>query len=128
MDKKILWMSKNLGTQATNLAFSPEGGFLIIGLVNGVTLVLDCKIEQLPMGIMASNYKEPTLTVLMNPKEANSGCLGVRFSYRGDFLAISFNNETVHEENTNEAKIGQPDKSFVDGFRDETTTMGNQTF
>jgi WD40 repeat protein len=51
MDRKTLWLSKNLGTQATNLAFSPEGGFLIIGLVNGVTLILECIIAQLPNGI-----------------------------------------------------------------------------
>lgn len=43
--KNVVLTSKNLGTQATCLDFSPDGKFLAVGLANGVFLLLDSKIE-----------------------------------------------------------------------------------
>ena len=50
INKKQIVMSKNLGTQATSLAFSPDGTSLIIGLINGVLLVLESRVEKLAFG------------------------------------------------------------------------------
>lgn len=50
LQKKQLILSKSLGTQASSLAFSPDSSFLIVGLVNGVMLVLESKIEKLSFG------------------------------------------------------------------------------
>jgi len=35
----------------------------------------------------------PTLEVVMSPKEAKAAVVTIKFSYRGDYLAVSFNNE-----------------------------------
>jgi hypothetical protein len=40
----------------------------------------------------------PTLDVIMSPKEAKAGCVALKFSYQGDYLAISFNNEAVEDD------------------------------
>lgn len=37
-------ISKYIGTQATAVAYSPDGSFLVIGLVNGIVTVLDAKV------------------------------------------------------------------------------------
>jgi WD40 repeat protein len=42
--KKQIIVSKYLGTQATAIAYSPEGSFLVIGLINGIMLVLEAKV------------------------------------------------------------------------------------
>ena len=60
-------------------------------------MILESSITKLDMGIVNTNYSMPSLDVLMNPKEANSGCIGIKFSYKGDLLAISFNNESPPE-------------------------------
>lgn len=86
-------ISKNLGTQATAIAFSPEGSFLVIGLVNGVMLVIDSKIQKLSYGTYMEEYTIPTLDIVMSPKEAKAAIVCMKFSYRGDYLAVSFNNE-----------------------------------
>ena len=49
-------VAKNLGTQATCLAFSPDGSYLAVGLVNGVFLLLESKIEKLNFGTYAEEY------------------------------------------------------------------------
>ena len=56
-------------------------------------MVLEAHIKKIDMGILHTNYSIPSLDVLMSPKVANAGCLAVKFSYKGDFLAVSFNNE-----------------------------------
>jgi len=38
-------------------------------------------------------YSMPTLDILMSPKEAKAAIICIKFSYRGDYLAVSFNNE-----------------------------------
>jgi len=48
----------------------------------------------------------PTLEVVMSPKEAKAAVVCLKFSYRGDFLAVSFNNEyrpdTISKKNAND--------------------------
>jgi hypothetical protein len=39
-------------------------------------------------------FSLPSLDVKMSPKEAKAAVIAIRFSYRGDFMAVSFNNET----------------------------------
>ena len=38
-------------------------------------------------------YKPPTMDVLMSPKESKTAILTMKFSFKGDFLAISYDNE-----------------------------------
>lgn len=94
LSKKQIIVSKYLGAQATSLAFSPDGAYLIVGLINGVMLVLEAKIGRLNFGSYMEEYSLPSLEVKMSPKEAKAAVICIRFSYRGDFLAVSFNNET----------------------------------
>ena len=96
--KKVMIMTKSLGTQATSLVFSPDGSYLIIGLINGVMLVLESKIDKLNFGTYLEEYTLPTLEVLISPKEAKSSIVCMKFSYKGDFLAVSFNNEYTEEQ------------------------------
>jgi WD40 repeat protein len=85
-------MSKNLGAQASCLAFSPDGSFLAVGLVNGIFLLLDSKIEKLNFGTYMEDFHPPTLDSVMSPKESKTAVLCIKFSFKGDFLAISFDN------------------------------------
>ena len=54
--KHQIMISKNLGTQATSLNFSPDGSFLAVGLVNGVFLILDSKVEKLNFGTYMEEF------------------------------------------------------------------------
>ena len=38
-------------------------------------------------------YTMPALDIVMSPKEAKAAIVCMRFSYRGDYLAVAFNNE-----------------------------------
>jgi hypothetical protein len=67
---------------------------LVIGLINGVMLVLESKIGKMNFGSYMEEYSLPTLDVKMSPKEAKATVIAIKFSFRGDFLAISFNNES----------------------------------
>jgi hypothetical protein len=49
-------ITKNLGTQATCLDFSPDGKYLAIGLVNGVFLLLESHIERLNFGTYMEEF------------------------------------------------------------------------
>lgn len=42
-------------------------------------------------------YTIPTLDIVMSPKEAKAAVVCMKFSYRGDYLAVSFNNEYFDE-------------------------------
>lgn len=92
INNKSSLISKNLGTQATCLDFSPDGRYLAIGLVNGVFLVLECKIERQAFGAN-EQYSPPSLAVIMCPKESRSSVVNIRFSHKGDYLIVSYNNE-----------------------------------
>lgn len=61
-------------------------------------LVLESKIEKMNFGTYMEEYTMPTLEVLLSPKEAKSAIVCMKFSYRGDFLAVSFNNEYREEQ------------------------------
>jgi len=93
INKNECIVTKNLGTQATCLDFSPDGKFLAIGLVNGVFLLLESHIERMNFGTYLEEYGLPTLAVIMCPKEAKSSIINIKFSYKGDFLVVSYNNE-----------------------------------
>ena len=43
-------------------------------------------------------YTIPTLDIVMSPKEAKAAIVCMKFSYRGDYLAVSFNNEYRDEQ------------------------------
>ena len=86
-------VTKNLGTQATSLSFSPDGHFLAVGLVNGVFLLLESHIEKLNFGTYMEEYQKPSLDVIMSPKESKAAILAIKFSYKGDFFAVSYDNE-----------------------------------
>ena len=46
----------------------------------------------------------PTLDVIMSPKEAKAGIVAMKFSYKGDYLAVSYNNESTETELFEETK------------------------
>lgn len=116
LTKKQIIVSKYLGAQATSLGFSPDGSYLIVGLLNGVLLVLDAKIGRLNFGSYMEEFSLPSLDVKMSPKEAKAAVIAIRFSYRGDFMAVSFNNETriIGQQKDNKgAELGAFEQSFV---------------
>jgi WD40 repeat protein len=114
LQKKQMIVSKYIGTQATAVAYSPDGSFLIVGLVNGIMLVLDAKIVKLQYGTYMEEYTMPTLEVVMSQKEAKAGVVCMSFSYRGDYLAVGFNNEYREEEvQTKTGEYASRDPSFV---------------
>ena len=86
-------ISKNLGTQASCLSFSPDGSYLAVGLVNGVFLLLDSKVDKQNFGTYMQEYNPPTLDVLMSPKESKSAIICIKFSFKGDYIAVSYDNE-----------------------------------
>lgn len=45
----------------------------------------------------------------MCPKESRSSVVSIKFSYKGDFLAVSFNNEYKLEDMLNDAEIQDED-------------------
>lgn len=55
--------------------------------------MLDAKMEQLNFGTYMESYTLPSLNVEMCPKEAKASIVTVQFSCKGDYLAISYNNE-----------------------------------
>lgn len=69
LNKKQIIVSKYLGTQATCIQFSPDGSYLVVGLINGVMLVLEAKVEKLNFGTYMEEYSMPTLEVIMSPKK-----------------------------------------------------------
>ena len=104
INKKTCLTSKNLGTQATCLDFSPDGRHLAIGLNNGVFMVLESYIERLSYGTYLEDYVMPMLSVIMCPKESNSSVVNIKYSFRGDFLAVSYNNEFKLQDRLDEAE------------------------
>ena len=107
--KNICIKQKNLGCQATCLDFSPDGKYLAVGLVNGVFLLLDSKIEQLNFGTYIEEFSVPSLEVIMCPKDSKSSIVNLRFSYQGAFLAVSFNNEYKLTDMLDEAEEADED-------------------
>ena len=60
-------------------------------------MVLECKIDQMTFGAN-EKYSSPSLAVIMCPKESRSSVVNIKFSYKGDYLIVSYNNEyKVHD-------------------------------
>lgn len=59
--------------------------------------MLDAKVEKHNFGSYLEEYTLPSLTVLMSPKEAKAAVICIKFSFRGDYLAVSYNNESAFE-------------------------------
>ena len=56
-------------------------------------LVLESKVEKLNFGTYLEEYTLPALEVIMSPKVSRASIISIKFSYKGDFMAVSFNNE-----------------------------------
>ena len=52
-------------------------------------------------------YQKPTLDVKMSPKESKAAILAIRFSHKGDFIAISYDNEHRPPETSNNSNINK---------------------
>jgi len=76
-------------------------------------LVLEAKIGRLNFGSYMEEYSLPSLDVKMSPKEAKSAVIAIKFSFRGDFLAVSFNNETREDKDARASELGALEPSFV---------------
>ena len=117
LQKKQIIVSKYLGAQATSLAFSPDSSYLIVGLLNGVLLVLEARIGKLNFGSYMEEFELPSLNVVMSPKEAKAAVVAIKFSYRGDYMAISYNNESrkgqADFKEAKAAELGALEPSFV---------------
>ena len=53
-------------------------------------------------------YTLPALEVIMSPKVSRASIIALKFSYKGDFLAVSFNNEYTEsqiQEELQEARL-----------------------
>ena len=44
-------------------------------------------------GTFMAEFSLPTLGVVMCPKDAKSSIINIKFSYKGDYLVVSYNNE-----------------------------------
>jgi hypothetical protein len=120
LNKKQIIVSKYLGTQATTISY------LVVGLINGVMLVLEAKVEKLNFGTYMEEYTMPTLEVVMSPKEAKAAVVCLKFSYRGDFLAVSFNNEyrpDTMKKNPNDTTKNQSSINLEVGSREPSFVM-----
>jgi len=69
--------------------------------------LLDSKIEKLNYGTYMEEYQKPTLDVKMSPKESKAAILAIRFSHKGDFIAISYDNEHRPPETSNNSNINK---------------------
>lgn len=61
-------------------------------------LILDAKVEKLNFGTYMEEFHAPNLDVIMSPKEAKTAVITMKFSFKGDFLAISYDNEQKEGE------------------------------
>jgi hypothetical protein len=89
-------------------------------------LVLEAKVEKLNFGTYMEEYTMPTLEVVMSPKEAKAAVVCLKFSYRGDFLAVSFNNEyrpDTMKKNPNDTTKNQSSINLEVGSREPSFVM-----
>lgn len=110
--KRVVLLTKNLGAKATSVAFHPDGDFLSVGLPNGILLLLDSKMKKLNYGTYEEEFDLPSLDIIMNPKESKGAVIAIKFSSRGDFLAVSFDNEKV-SGTAGDIRSSKFDSSFV---------------
>ena len=69
-----------------------------MGLINGLMLILESKIDKLNFGTYMEEYTLPSLKVLILPKEAKARIVCMKFSYKCDYLVVSFNNEHTEDQ------------------------------
>jgi hypothetical protein len=74
------------------------------------------------------SFELPSLKVVMNPKEAKAAVVALKFSYRGDFLAVSYNNESRKEtgdvKDQKAAELGALEPSFVLIYINKNSSYG----
>lgn len=90
---KSVLMSWNLGAWATAIAYHPDGDYLAVGMENGILLLLEAKTKKMNFGTYQEEFDKPSLDIIMNPKESKGAVICIKFSSRGDFMAVSFDNE-----------------------------------
>lgn len=86
---------------------------MAVGLVNGVFLLLEAHIERMNFGTYMEEYTLPTLGVVMCPKDAKSSIINIKFSYKGDFLVVSFNNEYAAKDFLEDAEDDDGDNPIT---------------
>ena len=72
-------------------------------------------MKKLNYGTYQEEFDLPTLDIIMNPKESKGAIVCIRFSARGDFLAVSYDNEKVGAT-AGELRSTKFDTSFVQLF------------
>jgi hypothetical protein len=50
-------------------------------------------------------YSMPTLDVVQSPKESKAAVVCIRYSYRGDYLAVSYNNEYRSDDDAHQQHV-----------------------
>lgn len=85
---------------------------MAVGLNNGIFLLLDSKMKKLNYGTYQEEFDLPSLDIIMNPKESKGAVLCIRFSIRGDYLAVSYDNEKTGGR-SGELRTTKFDASFV---------------
>ena len=70
------------------------------------------KWNKLNYGTYQEEFDLPSLDIIMNPKESKGAVLCIRFSSKGDFLAVAFDNEKVSGA-SGELRTAKYDTSFV---------------
>lgn len=101
LEKNTLIWKKHLGKKATAIAYSPNGDFLVLGMADGHIIVMDAKLDKIPE---TDEYVIPSFDFNMRPKEGKASVIALKYSFQGEFLAISYNNE--YRESDFEAKDG----------------------
>ena len=69
-------------------------------------------MKKLNYGTYQDEFDLPSLDIIMNPKESKGAVICIKFSARGDFLAVSFDNEKV-SASIGELRATKFDTSFV---------------
>lgn len=67
-------------------------------------------------GTYLEEFHPPTLDVVMSPKESKTAVITMKFSFKGDFLAVSYDNEQKEGEAAaqNLSKFNQKDSDKQD--------------
>jgi hypothetical protein len=72
-------------------------------------------MKKLNYGTYEEEFDLPSLDIIMNPKESKGAVVCIKFSSRGDFLAVSYDNEKI-SGTAGELRTTKFDASFVQLF------------
>lgn len=72
-------------------------------------------MKKLNYGTYEEEFDLPSLDIIMNPKESKGAIVCIKFSSRGDFLAVSYDNEKI-SGTVGELRTTKFDASFVQLF------------